>query len=64
MTISPKKQKKGESAVNTKKNVNDVGRTKDKTADDLRDTVRMFKKLPKNVQNAILELMRTMLHNK
>ena len=50
--------------MNTKETVNDAQKYHDKKADDGTDAVDMFKKLPEDVQSAILKLIRTMLHNK
>lgn len=50
--------------MNAKEIVNATKKTKDKKAEDLIDDVCLFEKLPEDVQDAILELMRTMLHNK
>ena len=45
------------------KNADDTKEMQDKKADDLIDAVELFEMLPEDVQDAILELMRTMLHN-
>lgn len=49
--------------MNTKETVNDDKKSNDKKVDDWIDTVGIFESLPEGVQNAILDLMRTILHN-
>lgn len=49
--------------MNDKDIVNDIEKVQDKKADDLINAVGLFEMLPEDVQDAILELMRTMLHN-
>ena len=49
--------------MKAKEIVNENKKTHDKKADDMIDAVGLFEKLPEDIQDAILELMRTMLHN-
>lgn len=49
--------------MKTKENAEDTKPKCDKEVNNPIDAVDLFEKLPEDMQDAILELMRTMLHN-